>query len=74
MARIDDVNSKIDATDNYIARYLPLNNFCQMLECCRVTADKSRKIRDKIENYEKYKMKELYDNILFDDGKAPSLF
>lgn len=28
LARIDDVNNKLDATDNYIARYLPFNNFC----------------------------------------------
>ena len=25
LARIEDVNNKIEATDNYLARYLPFN-------------------------------------------------
>jgi hypothetical protein len=28
LAKIEDVNSKIEATDNYLARYLPFNQFC----------------------------------------------
>jgi hypothetical protein len=28
LARIEDVNNKIEATDNYLARYLPFNSFC----------------------------------------------
>ena len=37
LARIEDVNNKLEATDNYIARYLPFNNFCQIMEVCKVT-------------------------------------
>ena len=28
LARIEDVNNKIESTDNYLARYLPFNAFC----------------------------------------------
>jgi hypothetical protein len=28
IAKTEDVNSKIDSTDNYLARYLPFNSFC----------------------------------------------
>jgi len=28
LARIEDVNNKIESTDNYLARYLPFNSFC----------------------------------------------
>ena len=34
-AKIEDVNSKIDATDNYLARYLPFNSFCQSIEIAK---------------------------------------
>lgn len=77
LARIDDVNNKLDSTDNYLARYQPFNNFCQVLECCKVTMAellKNPKMKDKFDNYEQFKMKELYSIILFDDGKAPKHF
>jgi rRNA maturation endonuclease Nob1 len=35
---------------------------------------KTKKQKDRIENYEKFKMKDLYNTILFDDGKAPKGF
>ena len=77
LARIDDVNNKLDSTDNYIARYQPFNNFCQVMECCKVTmsdVQRNKQLREKFENYEQFKMKELYAQILFDDGKAPKKF
>lgn len=33
-----------------------------------------KKLRDTLKNYEKFKTKELYQTILFDDGKAPQNF
>ena len=48
-----------------------------MLEVCKVTnpdISTSKRLRDIVENYEKYKTKELYQAILFDDGIAPSIF
>ena len=36
LANIEDLNSKIDATDNYIARYLPFNFFVQSLETAKI--------------------------------------
>lgn len=33
-----------------------------------------KKLRDVVINYEKFKTKELYQTILFDDGKAPKSF
>ena len=77
LARIDDVNNKLDSTDNYIARYLPFNNFCQIIECVKVAIPemaKNKVVKEKVDNYEQFKMKELYTQILFDDGKAPKLF
>lgn len=75
--KITDVNNKLEATDNYIARYLPLNNFCAIIEACKVVQiklNKDAELRERIDNYEKYKMRELYQNILFDDGRAPKNF
>lgn len=34
----------------------------------------NKKMRDQFHNYEKFKTKELYQAILFDDGKAPDVF
>ena len=77
LARIEDVNNKLEATDNYIARYLPFNNFCQIIEACKVTQHqlaKNAELKQRLDNYEKFKMKELYSIILFDDGRAPDQF
>lgn len=35
---------------------------------------KNKAVKEKVDNYEQFKMKELYTQILFDDGKAPKLF
>ena len=54
-AKIEDVNSKIDATDNYLARYLPFNSFCQSIEISKTISQeqiKTKKQKDRIENYE----------------------
>ena len=75
--QIQDVNNKIEATDNYLARYLPFNSFCSAMEVSKiVTADliKNKKMTERIQNYEQFKMKELYSAILFDDGRAPKQF
>ena len=77
IANTEDVNSKIDSTDNYLARYLPFNSFCQVLESVKVVVPEiqvNKKLRDNLENYEMYKTKELYQAILFDDGKPPKQF
>jgi len=77
LARIEDVNNKLNSTDNYLARYLPFNNFCMSMECSKmVFADyvKNKKLKENVENYEKWKIKDLYDLILFDDGLAPKHF
>ena len=58
-----DVNARIEATDNYIARYLPLNIFVQSLETAKVSQPQlsmDKKLRDTLMNYEKFKTKELY--------------
>lgn len=55
LARIDDVNNKLDSTDNYIARYQPFNHFCQIMESCKVCLPdihKNKALREKFENYE----------------------
>ena len=77
MAQVQDVNSKIESTDNYLARYLPFNQFVQMLEVSKVIVPDiltNKKLREHVENYEYYKTRNLYQNILFDDGKAPKNF
>lgn len=77
IAKTEDVNSKIDSTDNYLARYLPFNSFCQVLETVKVVVPEiqvNKKLRENLENYEMYKTKELYQAILFDDGKPPKKF
>lgn len=53
--QIQDVNNKIEATDNYLARYLPFNAFCSAMEISKiVTADliKNKKMTERIQNYE----------------------
>ena len=63
LARIEDVNNKIESTDNYLARYLPFNTFCQIMESAKVVfADyaKNKKLKENVENYEQYKVKDLY--------------
>ena len=53
--QIQDVNSKIEATDNFLARYLPFNTFCSSMEISKiVTADlvKGKKMTERISNYE----------------------
>ena len=75
--RIKDVDNKLAATDNYVSRYLPFNMFCQAIECCKIiqkNLNADRDLRDRIENYEKFKMSSLYDIILADDGRAPKMF
>lgn len=77
IAQIEDVNSKVDSTDNYLARYLPFNFFVQCVEACKMVTPElktNRKLRETFNNYEKFKTKELYQSILFDDGKAPRQF
>jgi hypothetical protein len=76
LARIEDVNSKVESTDNYIARYLPFNCFCQIIEACKIVnqSTKDPLVQERTDNYEKHKMKELYNMILFDDGRAPKDF
>ena len=77
MAQVQDVNSKIESTDNYLARYLPFNQFVQMLEVSKVIVPDiltNKKLREHVENYEYVKTRNLYQNILFDDGKAPKQF
>ena len=71
------MNSKIDATDNYLARYLPFNQFVQMLEVSKVVIPDimtNKKLRENVENYEFHKTRQLYESILFDDGLAPKQF
>ena len=49
LAEIEDVNNKIEATDNYLARYLPFNSFCNTVDICKtICADqiKSNKFRE----------------------------
>lgn len=75
--KIEDVNGKIDGTDNYIARYLPFNTFVQILESLKLVFEdlyNDRTFKRKFDNYEWTKMEELYSAILFDDGKAPDKF
>lgn len=77
MAQVQDVNSKIESTDNYLARYLPFNQFVQMLEVSKVIVPDiltNKKLREHVENYEYVKTRTLYQHILFDDGKAPKHF
>lgn len=31
-AKIEDVNNKIESTDNYLARYLPFNQFISIMQ------------------------------------------
>ena len=47
-----------------------------MVECVKVAIPemKNKAVKEKVENYEQFKMKDLYAQILFDDGKAPKLF
>ena len=74
---IEDVNSKIEATDNYLARYLPFNNFCSQMEVMKIVLKeflKNPNQKDKFEEYEHDKMEDLYSLILFDDGRAPDKF
>lgn len=74
LSEIEDVNNKIEATDNYLARYLPFNTFCNTVDVIKtIVADliKNPKMREQTMNYQQYKMKELYQAILFDDGRAP---
>ena len=47
------------------------------MESCKVVfADyvKNKKLKENVDNYEQFKVKELYAAILFDDGRAPSGF
>ena len=76
-ARIEDLSNKLDSTDNYLARYLPLNTFCMIIEACKVCQidfNRNKKLKETIENYEQFKMKALYAGVLFDDGRAPADF
>jgi uncharacterized protein YutE (UPF0331/DUF86 family) len=54
LAEIEDVNNKIEATDNYLARYLPFITFCNTVDICKtICADsiKAKKERERIQNY-----------------------
>jgi uncharacterized protein YjgD (DUF1641 family) len=35
MHNLDDLNSKLESTDNYLSRYLPFNTFCQIMDAFR---------------------------------------
>mmetsp|Transcript_24441 Transcript_24441/g.37900 ORF Transcript_24441/g.37900 Transcript_24441/m.37900 type:complete len:130 (+) Transcript_24441:1137-1526(+) len=75
---IEDVNNKIEATDNYLARYLPFNNFCTTMDITKNMMHGFLKLhpeqREKMEQYEQAKLEDLYSAILFDDGRAPKVF
>lgn len=76
-AKIEDVNNKIESTDNYLARYLPFNQFIQVMQVYKqLSSDqlKVKKFKEQVDNFEQYKMKQLYEEILFDDGRAPKKF
>ena len=54
LAEIEDVNNKVEATDNYLARYLPFNTFCNTVDVCKtIVADliKQPKMREEIMNF-----------------------
>ena len=77
LIKIQDVDHRLIKTDNYISRYLPFNNFCQIIEACKVTQlklSKDTELRERIDNFEKFKMTELYQPILSDDGRPPNMF
>ena len=44
------------------------------MECCKVVFAnyaKDKKLRENVENFEQWKIKNLYQNVLFDDGRSP---
>lgn len=45
------------------------------MECCKVVFAnyaKDKKVREAVENFEQWRIKQLYQNVLFDDGRSPS--
>ena len=48
-----------------------------IIEACKVSHvdfNRNKKLKETIENYEQFKMKQLYAGVLLDDGRAPAEF
>lgn len=69
---IVDVYNQLKSTDNYLEKYLPFNNFCQLFEVLRMALE-SEQIK-KIRDYEEYRLKQLYEIILNDKGTPRTTF
>ncbi|CDW74166.1 UNKNOWN [Stylonychia lemnae] len=67
-----DVMNNLKSTDNYLEKYLPFNVFCQLFEVLRLTLDQNHIKR--VKDYEEFRLKELYDIILTDQGDTKTTF
>eukprot|EP00347_Sterkiella_histriomuscorum_P009677 403340298 len=70
--QVIDVQNNLKSTDNYLEKYLPFNTFGQLFEVLRLTLEASQ--INKVKDYEEYRLKELYDIILLDQGEAKTTF
>ncbi len=70
--KIADVQNNLKSTDNYLEKYLPFNTFCQLFEVLRLTLENVQ--INKVKDYEEYRLKELYDIILTDQGDTKTNF
>lgn len=70
--QIDDLSNNLKSTDNYLEKYQPFNSFCLLFEILRMALEPES--LGKIKDYEEYRLKELYDIILQDEGNPKTSF
>ena len=70
--KVEDLQNCLKSTDNYLEKYQPFNSFCMFFEVLRMSLDPAQIA--KIKDYEEYRLKELYDIILQDEGNPKTTF
>jgi hypothetical protein len=70
--KVQDLSNCLKATDNYLEKYQPFNSFCQLFEILRMALEPDQ--INKVKDYEEYRMKQLYEIILSDNGQPMTDF
>jgi hypothetical protein len=65
--RVEDIHNCMKSTDNYLEKYQPFNAFCQLFEVLRMALLPEQIA--KVQQYEEYRLKLLYEIILQDEGR-----
>jgi hypothetical protein len=70
--RVEDIHNCMKSTDNYLEKYQPFNAFCQLFEVLRMALLPEQIA--KVQQYEEYRLKLLYEIILQDEGRPLTNF